>query len=87
MQIKVAEESSHLVAFGTPLERYRFKRLPYGILSAWEVFQQEITSEIIISAVRGSANSQDDIIVWGRILAEHNERLNKVFLKIRKSGL
>ena len=87
MQIKVAEESSHLVAFGTPLEHYRFKRLPYGIRSAWEVFQREITSEIIISAVRGSANSQDDIIVWGRILAEHNERLNKVFLKIRKSGL
>ena len=27
------------------------------------------------------------IIVWGRTLAEHNERLNKVFLKIPKSEL
>ena len=84
-QIKVDEESSHLLAFGTPLGRYRFKRLPCGIHSVSEVFQREITS--IISDVPGSANSQDDIIVWGRTLAEHNERLNKVFLKIRKSGL
>ena len=83
-QIKVDEESSHLLAFGTPLGRYHFKRLPYGIHSASEVFQREITS--IILDVPGSANSQDDIIVWARALAEHNERLNKVFLKI-KSGL
>ena len=40
-QIKVDEESSHLLAFGTPLGRYHFKRLPYGIHSASEVFQQE----------------------------------------------
>ena len=84
-QIKVDEESSHLLAFGTPLGRYRFKRLPYGSYSASEVFRREITS--IISDVPGSANSQDDIIVWGRTLAEHNERSNKMFLKIHKSGL
>ena len=78
-QIKV-DENSHLLAFGTPLGIYRFKRLPYGIHSASEVFQWEITS--IISNVPGSANSQDDIIVWGL-----NKLLNKVFWKIRKSGL
>ena len=39
----------------------------------------------IISHVPGSANSQDDIIVWGRTLVEHNEHLNKVFLKISKA--
>ena len=60
-QIKVDEESSHLLAFGTPLGRYRFKILPYGIHSGSEVFQREITT--IISDVSGSANSQDDIIV------------------------
>ena len=60
-QIKVDEESSHLLAFGTPLGRYRFEILPYGIHSASEVFQREITT--ISSDVSGSANSQDDIIV------------------------
>ena len=38
----------------------------------------------IISDVPGSANSRDDKIVWGRTLVEHNEHLNKVFLKISK---
>ena len=60
-QIKLDGESSHLLAFGTPLGRYPFKRLPYGIHSASEVFEREITC--IISDVPGSANSQDDIIV------------------------
>ena len=54
-QIKVHEESSNLLAFGTPLGHYHFKRLPYGIHSASEVFQREITS--IISDVPSSANS------------------------------
>ena len=70
-QIKVDEESSHLLAFGNILGPYRFKRLLSGIHSASEVFQQEITS--IISDVSGTANSQDDITVWGRTLAEHNQ--------------
>ena len=73
------------MTFGTPSGRYRFKRLPYGIHSASEVFQREITS--IISDIPGSANSQDDFVVWGKTLQEHDERLRKVFLKIRESGL
>ena len=82
-QIKVdGEESSHLIAFGTPLGHYHFKRLPHGIHLASKVFQQEITS--IISDVPSSTNSKDDIIVWGGTLAEHNECLNKTLLKIAK---
>ena len=84
-QIKVDEQSSNLLTFGTPSGRYRFKRLPYGIHSASEVFQREVTS--IISDIPGSANSQDDFVVWGKTLQEHDERLRKVFLKIRESGL
>ena len=84
-QIKVDQESSRLLAFGTHLGSYRFKRLLYGTHSASEVFQREISS--IISDFPDSANSQYDITVWGRILAKQNEHLNKVFLKICKSGL
>lgn len=62
-QIRVDEESSNLLAFGTPFGRYRFKRLPFGIHSASEVFQTEISS--VIADLPGSANSQDDTIVWG----------------------
>ena len=44
-QIKVDQESSKLLTFATPFGRYRFKRLPYGIHSASEIFQaSELTS-------------------------------------------
>ena len=55
------------------------------IHSASKVFQREIT--FIISDILGSASSQDNVIVWHKNLANHNKQLNKVFLKIRKSGL
>ena len=48
--IKVDEGSSKLLTFATPFGGYRFKRLPFGIHSA--------------SEIEGTANSQDDIIVW-----------------------
>ena len=56
-----------------------------GNFTASEVFQKEITS--IISDIPGSANSQDDFVVWGKTLQEHDKCLRKVFLTIRESGL
>ena len=73
------------MTFDTPSDRYRFKSLPYGIHSASEVFQREVTS--IISDISGSANSQDDFVVLGKTLQEHDKRIRNIFLKIRESGL
>jgi hypothetical protein len=38
-QMNLNEESSKLCTFNTPFGRYRFTRLPFGIKSAPEVFQ------------------------------------------------
>ena len=81
-QIKVDKESSNLLSFGTPIVRFRFKRLPYCIHSASEVFQKIASS--IISSVQGSANSQDDIVIWGKTLVEYDNCLRKVFSKKEK---
>ena len=45
-QIKVDEESSDLLTFGTMFGRYKFKRMPCGIHSASEIFQLEISKII-----------------------------------------
>ena len=45
-QVRVDDESSDVPTFGTPFGRYRFKRLPFGIHSASEVFQAEVASLI-----------------------------------------
>ena len=84
-QIKVDKESSNLLTSGTKIGRFYFKRLPYGIHSASEVFQKTVLS--IISDIQGSANSQDDIAIWGKTLAEHDNRFRKVLLKLWESGL
>ena len=84
-QVKVDDESADLLTFGTPFGRYRFKRLPFGIHSASEVFQAEVAS--IIANLTGCINSQDDIIVWGTTREEHDARLRSVLTRIRTSGL
>ena len=71
--------------------RYHFKCLPYGMHSTCKVFQREVTT--IISGIQGKANPQDeanpedDFVVWGKTLQEHDKRLKKIFLKIKESGL
>ena len=84
-QIKIDTESSTLLTFATPSGQFCFKCLPYSILSASEIFQADICK--IIEGLESARNSQDDIIVWGETLAEHNNRVSKVMTKIRESGL
>ncbi|XP_046851152.1 uncharacterized protein K02A2.6-like [Xenia sp. Carnegie-2017] len=60
-QIAVEDSTSDLLTFGTAFGRYRFKRMLYGIHSASEITQFEISN--IIAGCEGCANSQDDIIV------------------------
>ena len=74
-----------MLTFGTTIVRFRFKRLPYGINSASKVFQKTVSS--VVFDIEGSANSQDDIVIWEKTLAEHSNRLRKVLLKVRESGL
>ena len=84
-QTKIDTEWSKLLTFATPFERFCFKPLPYGILSAGEIFQTDISE--IIESLEGARNSQYDIIVWEETLAEHSSRVSKVMRKIRESGL
>lgn len=84
-QIPVDEESSKLLTFNSPFGRYSFTRLPYGIHSASEIFQAQVAK--IIEGIKGTKNSQDDIIIWSETLEEHMKILDKVFSQLRKAGL
>ena len=58
--LRVDDECSKLLTFATPFGCFRYKKLPYGIHSASEIFQVEIAN--LLSGIDGTANSQDDII-------------------------
>ena len=83
-QLKLDDESSKLLAFHTPFGRYKFKRLPFGVNCASEIFQAEVPE--ILEGLEGCANAQDDIVVWGDTKDNHDRRLKNVLSRIRFSG-
>ena len=73
-QVPLDEESSKLTTFNTPFGRFRFTRMPFGIRSAQEVFHKRVHE--IFEDIQGVKTDIDDILVWGRTLQEHDDRLN-----------
>ncbi len=77
LQIPLTEESSYMTTFATPFGRYRFLRLPFGISSAPEVYQQ--TMEQFFGDLVDVEIYFDDFFVWGETREEHDRRLKAVF--------
>lgn len=75
-QIKQDDESSRLCTFNTPEIRYRFLHLPYGILSAPEVYHKTI--HLIFEHIPRVETMMDDIIIWGSTKEEHDARVRQV---------
>ena len=79
------QASAKLLIFNTPFGRYCFKRLPFGVHSAAEVFQKRVAE--IVGGIENVANYQDDIIVFGRDKEQRDKALRDVRERIRESGL
>ena len=84
-QLKLDEESSKLCTFNIPFGRYRFLRVPFGIVSASEIFQRVMSQ--MVEDIDGSEAIMDDIVVWGKDQAEHGMRLKQVMDKAKACGL
>lgn len=84
-QVKLDEASSKLCTFNSPFGRYRFTRLPCGIKSAPEVFQQQMSE--IFEDIKGVKVIVDDILVWGRDVPELDARMKQVLDRAREVNL
>lgn len=69
-QVTLDKESSLLCTFNTPWGRYRFKRLPFGVKSASEVFQQY--NNEVFGDIEGVHIVADDMIVAAATEQEHD---------------
>ena len=78
-------ESQKLTTFITPYGRYCFRRLPFGITSAPEIFQRIMHD--LLHDLPGVVLYMDDILVFGSSKSQHDERLKKVLDVIQSSGL
>ncbi|KAK7878780.1 hypothetical protein WMY93_030940 [Mugilogobius chulae] len=85
-QIPLSKESALLTTFITPFGRYHFNRLPFGISSAPEHFQNMMVTEVTAGLV-GVVCHMDDILVWGSTREEHDMRLHAVLERAEKAGV
>ena len=84
-QVELDEARSKLCTFNTPFERYRFTRLPFGIKSAPDVFQNHMSE--LFADVEGVKVMVDDLLVWGKDDEEHDARLKQVLVRAREVNL
>lgn len=82
--IMLDEPSSELTTINTSFGRYRFLRLPYGLCSASENFQQKMKQ--IFDELEGVEVYIDDLIIWGSDKAEHDLRLRRSLDKMRQEN-
>ena len=78
-QIHLDEESIQLCTVAIPFGRYSFKRLPYGINCAPEIFHAKISQ--LFKCETGVK------VVWRRIREEHDARLKRALATVRRCGL
>ena len=84
-QVPLAPDSQHLTTFITPFGRYCFTRMPFGITSAPEFFQREMSA--LLRGLEGFVCQIDDILVHGKDQQEHDQRLEAVLQRLHEAEL
>ena len=83
--VDLDDESKLLTAFNTPYGRYCFRRLPFGLVSAQDVFQKKVDQTF--EGLPGVVAIADNIVVFGKTEAEHDEHLDNVMKLTQEVGL
>ena len=75
-QVELAPKSTLLTTFITPVGRFCFKRIPFGITSVLEHFQQRLSD--ILCGLEGVVCLVDDILVFIETQIEYDNYLFQV---------
>lgn len=86
-QIPMSESDKEKTAFICPLGFYQFERMPQGISGAPATFQRVMERTVGDMNFLEVLVYLDDVIVFGRTLEEHEERLLKVLDRLEEEGL
>ena len=84
-QLPLTKESSYLTTFNTPIGRFRYLRMPFGLNSANEIFQKKMTQ--IFAGLAGVIVIFDDILIVAKDAKEHYEYLEKCLERCREVGI
>lgn len=84
-QLQVTPRTSEYLTFSTPFGRYSCLRMPFGLASAPEVFQQVMSS--LTAGVKNTEVSMDDVLIHATTKEELEKLTEKVLNKFKKAGL
>ncbi len=83
----MSEADQEKTAFICPVGFYQFQRMPQGICGAPSTFQRVMEKMVGDMNLLEILVYLDDLIVFGRTLEEHEERLLKVLDRLQSEGL
>lgn len=86
-QIPMCPEDKEKTAFITPVGFFEFNRMPQGLSGAPATFQRLMEKTVGDMNLLEVLVYLDDVIVFGRTLEEHEERLEKVLKRLHDEGL
>eukprot|EP00117_Sycon_ciliatum_P032645 scpid60482/ scgid0554/ Retrovirus-related Pol polyprotein from transposon 17.6; Protease; Reverse transcriptase; Endonuclease len=84
-QIPLAPESQLLTTFITPIGRFCYTRLPFGISSAPEYFQKQMSD--LLSDLPGNICMMDDVLTFGSTLEEEVDNLRPALARLQSAGV
>ena len=68
--VELDDDSSFPCTFNTPFGRYRFKRLPFGVILSQDIFQRKLDE--VYRGIPNVMGIADDIVVCGTTESEHD---------------
>ena len=74
-----------MTTFNSPFGRFCFRILPFGLNLSQDVFQERM--DCILEKCPGTISIADDVGVFGRTEAEHDEHLHNLMKVARQHGL
>ena len=83
--IKLDHQSSLYTTFNSPHGRYRFLRLPFGLICAQDIFQKKVDE--VFGDLPGVTGIADDIVISGRTRSEHDKNLKAVMERAQETGV
>ena len=87
MQIKHDNDSSYmyLTTFNTPIGRFRWRRLPFGIKSVPEIYKRIMVQ--LMEGIEGTFAIMDDILIADRDREHHDHFLRAVIKRATEYNL
>lgn len=83
--VELDSTSRHITTFYSGRKFYRYKRLPFGLCNAPDIFQK--TMENILEGCEGIVIYLDDILIYGNSPEDHARNLSAVQKKLKEHNV